>query len=120
MAATLAIGLSVDFTLHYGVAYSAAALASRSHQNHAQGDAVTQAVTQMCGPVTMAALTTLLPGGISFFVESRLNLIHLKLPMASTWQINGTACLKNVNNGLNTNSYLESQSSNPCLNFVHF
>jgi predicted RND superfamily exporter protein len=82
VAATLAIGLSVDFTLHYGVAYSAAALASRSHQNHVQGDAVTQAVTQMCGPVTMAALTTLLPGGISFFVESRLNLIHLKLPMA--------------------------------------
>jgi len=58
----------VDFTLHYGVAYTASALASRSHQNHVQGDAVTQALTQMCGPVTMAALTTLLPGKLLRFL----------------------------------------------------
>lgn len=70
VAATLAIGLSVDFTLHYGVAYSASAIASRSHQGHLQGDAVAQAVTQMCGPVTMAALTTLLPGNFSSFLHN--------------------------------------------------
>jgi len=52
----------VDFTLHYGVAYSAAAFPSASQQGHLQGDPVTTAVTQMCGPVSMAALTTLLPG----------------------------------------------------------
>ena len=75
VAATLAIGLSIDFTLHYGVAYSASALASRSHQNHVQGDAVTQALTQMCGPVTMAALTTLLPG--STYAVALLGLVVL-------------------------------------------
>ena len=32
VAATLAIGLSVDFTLHYGVAYSAAAFSTNSQQ----------------------------------------------------------------------------------------
>ena len=64
VAATLAIGLSVDFTLHYGVAYSAAAFPSASQQGHHQSDPVTTAVTQMCGPVSMAALTTLLPGSV--------------------------------------------------------
>jgi hypothetical protein len=65
VAATLAIGLSVDFTLHYGVAYSAAVFSSASPQGHLQSDPVTTAVTQMCGPVSMAALTTLLPGNLT-------------------------------------------------------
>ena len=75
VAITLAIGLSVDFTLHYGVMYKKAARKCRAIQdpnNPMNGESssskiqrdssVVYAISHIGGPVTMAAFTTLLPG----------------------------------------------------------
>ena len=54
VAITLAIGLSVDFTLHYAVKF-----------RQAKGDnmgRVAYAASHTAGPVAMAAITTLLAG----------------------------------------------------------
>jgi hypothetical protein len=59
VAITLAIGLSVDFTLHYGVMYRQAAASSNPQDKDAS---VVYSITNMGGPVTMAAFTTLLSG----------------------------------------------------------
>lgn len=50
VAITLAIGLSVDFTLHYAIMYKNS------------GSDVAFSVSKMAAPVSMAAFTTLLPG----------------------------------------------------------
>ena len=52
---TLAIGLAVDFTLHYGVMYKLAGLGERA-------DSVRYSVAAMGSPVSMAALTSLAAG----------------------------------------------------------
>merc|ERR1719350_1383740 len=52
---TLAIGLSVDFTLHYGIMYKLSGETDRDK-------AVTFSIATMASPVSMAALTTLSAG----------------------------------------------------------
>ena len=54
-AVTLVIGLSVDFTLHYAVAY-------RLSEGDGGSDRVRSAVSRVSSPIFMAALTTLLAG----------------------------------------------------------
>ena len=63
MAITLAIGLSVDFTLHYAVKFRQAASAGDGSTGGNMGR-VAYAASQTAGPVAMAALTTLLAGTI--------------------------------------------------------
>ena len=60
MAITLAIGLSVDFTLHYAVKFRQAA--SEGGGTSGNMGRVAYAASQTAGPVAMAALTTLLAG----------------------------------------------------------
>ena len=60
VAITLAIGLSVDFTLHYAVKFRQAAL--RGDSGDGNMGRVAYAASQTAGPVAMAALTTLLAG----------------------------------------------------------
>ena len=55
VAITLTIGLSIDFTLHYGVMYNA----SKDQDKEAN---VIYSLTHMAGPVSMAAFTTFLAG----------------------------------------------------------
>ena len=63
VAITLAIGLSVDFTLHYGVMYKKAFSKFQNSEIQIQAESsVIYAISHMGGPVTMAAFTTLLPG----------------------------------------------------------
>ena len=59
VAITLAIGLSVDFTLHYAVKFRQAASKGDNGGNMGR---VAYAASQTAGPVAMAALTTLLAG----------------------------------------------------------
>jgi predicted RND superfamily exporter protein len=56
VAITLAIGLSVDFTLHYAMMFK------KGHNCEDQESAVIYSVTKMGGPVSMAAFTTIIPG----------------------------------------------------------
>ena len=56
VAITLAIGLSVDFTLHYAMMFK------KGSNSEDQESAVIYSVTKMGGPVSMAAFTTLIPG----------------------------------------------------------
>ena len=52
---TLAIGLSVDFTLHYAIMYKLSGCSD-------QDSSVVFSVSSMASPVTMAALTTIAAG----------------------------------------------------------
>ena len=61
MAITLAIGLSVDFTLHYAVKFRQAASKGDRGGGGNMGR-VAYAASQTAGPVAMAAFTTLLAG----------------------------------------------------------
>ena len=56
VAITLAIGLSVDFTLHYAMMFK------KGNNCEDQESAVIYSVTKMGGPVSMAAFTTIIPG----------------------------------------------------------
>ena len=58
VAITLAIGLSVDFTLHYAMMFKKGSIVCEQSQE----SAVIYSVTKMGGPVSMAAFTTLIPG----------------------------------------------------------
>ena len=63
VAITLAIGLSVDFTLHYAMMFKRGS--ALEEDNVGPGDqarAVLYSITNIGGPVTMAAFTTLIPG----------------------------------------------------------
>ena len=62
VAITLAIGLSVDFTLHYGVMYKKALKSKFHDESKIKESSVVYAISHIGGPVTMAAFTTLLPG----------------------------------------------------------
>ena len=62
MAITLAIGLSVDFTLHYAVKFRQAASKGDSGGGGGNMGRVAYAASQTAGPVAMAAFTTLLAG----------------------------------------------------------
>ena len=55
VAITLAIGLSVDFTLHYAMMFK------KGNNCEDQESAVIYSVTKMGGPVSMAAFTTIIP-----------------------------------------------------------
>ena len=65
VAITLAIGLSVDFTLHYAVAFKIA-FTKQSDGGMMQTPSSTScsraAVSSMSGPITMSALTTMIAG----------------------------------------------------------
>ena len=63
VAITLAIGLSVDFTLHYAVKFRQAPPgAKKGERGGNAAHRVAYAASQTAGPVAMAALTTLLAG----------------------------------------------------------
>ena len=78
---TASVGLSIDFTIHYGVAY-------RLAESPRREDRVTYALTYVGSSVFMAAATTFLAGAsvvYSYLMGYQQLAIFLMLVMASSW-----------------------------------
>lgn len=98
IAVTAAIGLAVDFTLHYGINY-------RLSEEESRGHAAAFSLSRMAGPTLMAAITTgaagafMLPSSVLPYIQVNIEYIFARCLRAIMKTSRGFCKLAHYNEG---------------------